>query len=659
MAHNGKERSNSIPTENSALGLATFQASYPERRELAKVIFAAGQDSTNIEEIEEADAAPEEVREILRSFEPTKTPGAHGDKSKDTRIDAGEGEDEDEKAGLEGDETTTTIQGKTSGLKPTLMGLEEKLRNVKHDMTKNILNILAQIEEDEDLHVSVYSHIDRAKKARRLLLVLPNSREKLRWNALLLLSILTTVFLEPYVLTLSSLTDTTGTMKLLIASGEVVFLLNILLTFFTCLEKDGETIYDRREISRSYLYCSFWIDVVSFVPTVIPLEGGALTMRLLILLKLVRLLKLGLASQLFGWVNPSVLAAAKRILVLIIVWHWFACGYWFLTMYEGFDPMIEDSNIFNRYTITLYKIIDIGTSETTKFYVNHWLPSEELQEQNVEQLRYSWSFFWAIMATTGLGRDIKPATESEYLFSIVIIFFGLLVYAFIIGGITNAFNEVEAAQREERSKISSIERFMKKQRVPKILEARVRGFSEYEYSKSTLNSDRYHSTLSDLHPSLSLELRVSLQRSLLAKNEVFAKIENPLCLVEIVEMLEPRTLIPEEIVYEQGDSPDGMYLSAVGKLNMYANSRFLLTLEPGTLFGEMSLLLNQVRNSTVMSPSFADVLHLSMHKWIKLIRLYPEFYELLLENARSKTGNGWKRVCIHSMHNCNVSTFSR
>lgn len=621
-----------VPDENSAVGLATFQASYPERRELAKVIFAADRKDHSLEEIEEVDAPIETVHQLLRTWDPRDS----GVAQKEECI-FGENVSEAEGGGKPKRQPAAKPQTK-------LLGIEAKLRTAKNDMTKSILKTLAQIEEDEDLHVSVYSHIDRARKARRLLLVLPNSTGKMRWNAVLLLSILVTVFLEPYSLTLLTLHESVAVMKRIMLVCEFIFGANMLLTFFTCLEKDGETVYDRREIFTAYIQLGFWVDLLSFIPTVLPLVELDFTMRLLVLFKLLRLLKLGLASQLFGWINPSILAAIKRVLVLIIVWHWFACGYWFLTMYEGFTSALEANDIFQLYNVTIYKLIENGQGEPTVFYLNYWLPSQELQEQGLLQLKYSWSFFWAIMATTGLGRDIKPTSESEYLFSICIIFFGLLVYAFIIGGITNAFNEVEAAQREERAKISSIERFMKKQRVPKSLEERVRGFAEYEFSKGTVNSDRYKSALSDLHASLSLELRVSLQRSLLAKNEVIAKIENPLCLVELVEMLEPRTMIPEEIVYEQGDSPDGMYLSAVGKLDMYANSRFLLTLQPGSLFGEMSLLLNQVRNSTVVSPSFADVLYLSTDKWIKLIRLYPEFYELLQENARSKTGSGWKRV---------------
>ena len=63
-------------------------------------------------------------------------------------------------------------------------------------------------------------------------------------------------------------------------------------------------------------------------------------------------------------------------------------------------------------------------------------------------LQYTHSFFWAVMITTGIGRDIMPVTFAEHIFSTAMIVIGVLMYAVIIGSASSALANLDSVMRK-------------------------------------------------------------------------------------------------------------------------------------------------------------------------------------------------------------------
>ena len=52
--------------------------------------------------------------------------------------------------------------------------------------------------------------------------------------------------------------------------------------------------------------------------------------------------------------------------------------------------------------------------------------------------QYLQALFWAIVVTTGVGRDVVPHTEVETCFTIFVIVLGVILYAFILGSFSKS-----------------------------------------------------------------------------------------------------------------------------------------------------------------------------------------------------------------------------
>lgn len=83
------------------------------------------------------------------------------------------------------------------------------------------------------------------------------------------------------------------------------------------------------------------------------------------------------------------------------------------------------------------------------------------------------------MATVGVGDDIKPVNMIEYIFSIIIIIFGVGIIAFIIGNITTSLTKLQTETSARRKKLHAVSYYMKEVSAPVSLRNRVMRYYEY------------------------------------------------------------------------------------------------------------------------------------------------------------------------------------
>jgi hypothetical protein len=92
-----------------------------------------------------------------------------------------------------------------------------------------------------------------------------------------------------------------------------------------------------------------------------------------------------------------------------------ACSYWFISTFS------ERPEAFQREQAP-------GVDAEAEDAVNFWVPPDEMLETGQGNGgQYLYSFFWAIMVVTGIGRDVQPVSVLEHVFSIVMIFIGVLM----------------------------------------------------------------------------------------------------------------------------------------------------------------------------------------------------------------------------------------
>ncbi len=102
---------------------------------------------------------------------------------------------------------------------------------------------------------------------------------------------------------------------------------------------------------------------------------------------------------------------------------------------------------------------------------------------------------------------------------------------------------------------------------------------------------------------------------------------------------ESRTLQSGEVLFGEGDVADAGYVVEVGALRAISRERIGQTVElrPGTLIGEMALLVQTKRPATVMASEPSSVMRIPRPLFIKMLQGYPEVARRLQQTLTQRT----------------------
>ena len=95
-------------------------------------------------------------------------------------------------------------------------------------------------------------------------------------------------------------------------------------------------------------------------------------------------------------IDSSIFNMFIALIILLLVWHYIACFYWYISEGQGFC--------------------------TRNFHdcLSYWSPSVEIVETVDVKTQYAQSLYWTMQATSGVGRDIIPRSNIETMFTIVV-----------------------------------------------------------------------------------------------------------------------------------------------------------------------------------------------------------------------------------------------
>lgn len=108
-----------------------------------------------------------------------------------------------------------------------------------------------------------------------------------------------------------------------------------------------------------------------------------------------------------------------------MIYHWNACVFHIIRKNEGFGSRDW-----------VYKISE---SDTTDVVMN-----------------YLQSFFWSTLAFTMVGDLTRPTTKSQFIYVIIQLIIGLLLFASVLGYVANIVTNVSAARKEFQGEKSCV-----------------------------------------------------------------------------------------------------------------------------------------------------------------------------------------------------------
>jgi NADH dehydrogenase len=93
---------------------------------------------------------------------------------------------------------------------------------------------------------------------------------------------------------------------------------------------------------------------------------------------------------------------------------------------------------------------------------------------------------------------------------------------------------------------------------------------------------------------------------------------------------------PGDVVFNQGDLGDSVYVIRSGECEVWRDGKFLATLAAGEYFGEMAVMTDQSRNATVCAKDAVDVLLIPKDDFGLLGKNLPAFAEVFRELAAKR-----------------------
>ncbi|XP_070167698.1 cyclic nucleotide-gated channel alpha-3-like isoform X5 [Polyergus mexicanus] len=340
--------------------------------------------------------------------------------------------------------------------------------------------------------------------------------------------------------------------------SDFLYVLDIIFHIRTGYLEDGVLQTDATKLRNHYTNSTtFYIDILCLLP----LDFLYLSIGFNSMLRSFRLVKIyrfwAFMDRTERHTNyPNLFRSTSLIHYLLVIFHWNGCLYHIIYKNNGFG---SKNWVFN----------DSETADVVKQYLQ--------------------SYYWCTLALTTIGDLPRPRSKGEYLFVIGQLFFGLLLFATVLGHVANIVTSVSAARKEFQAKLDGVKTYMRMRRVPNHLQVKV--IKWFDYLWLTQKCSDEEKAVSCLPDKLKAEIAINVHLDTLRRVEIFQNTEAGF-LCELVLRLRPVLFSPGDYICRKGEVGKEMYIVNRGRLQVVADNgkTVLATLKAGSYFGEISIL---------------------------------------------------------------------
>ncbi|XP_055537252.1 cyclic nucleotide-gated cation channel alpha-3 isoform X2 [Wyeomyia smithii] len=377
--------------------------------------------------------------------------------------------------------------------------------------------------------------------------------------------------------------------------SDFLYLVDILFHFRTGYLEDGVLQTDSTKLRQHYMNSTtFYIDCLCLLP----LDFLYLSIGFNSILRSFRLVKIyrfwAFMDRTERHTNyPNLFRSTSLIHYLLVIFHWNGCLYHIIYKNNGFG---------------------------SKNWVFHDSESADVVKQ------YLQSYYWCTLALTTIGDLPRPRSKAEYVFVIVQLLFGLMLFATVLGHVANIVTSVSAARKEFQAKLDGVKTYMRMRRVPNHLQVKVIKWFDYLWlTQKCSDEERAVSCLPD---KLKAEIAINVHLDTLKRVEIFQNTEAGF-LCELVLKLRPVLFSPGDFICRKGEVGKEMYIVNRGRLQVVADNgkTVMASLKAGSYFGEISILnmgtAGNRRTASVRSVGYSDLFVLSKKDMWDVLKEYP------------------------------------
>lgn len=450
---------------------------------------------------------------------------------------------------------------------------------------------------------------------RKKYLFYPDSLFLRLWTYLYFVLFFYTALFLPY--RIAFIQNETTFLKALDQIVNVLFLLDIVFTFFTTYTRKNVLVDDLRKIVSRYAKSWLVLDIVS----IFPFDYFITTTNnnLNDITKLFRIVKL---LRILGLIKMSTKLSRNKFIKKITG---------LLNINRQFHSLFSFFNIILLLTYIAsclwYFLIQLSTSET-------WL--DRLNPRPVTSIDlYIASFYWAIttICTVGFG-DILPLSMVEKLFNILWIGVGVAFYSYTLGTLSNLLNALNKKKSVISNRFAFLNEFAVENKIDKALLERTTINLEFlEESKTYTRDNISLSFLKDISIDLTYQISKHVHKELIGKCVLF-ETHNLNFLAQMMPFLLARKLRAGEIIYKRNEYPSFIYFILEGSVGFFNESNLMFnTYVEGSYFGEVELFKSSLRQHQTKALTDMKMLLLPRDALLNGLSCFQELAEKLYKKS--------------------------
>lgn len=406
---------------------------------------------------------------------------------------------------------------------------------------------------------------------------------------------------------------------------DVIFILDIVVTFNSGYYKKGVKILDRRWITFNYLKSWFLIDVLASFPYNYTVEliltddpnssvsSLAIAPRLLRMIKIVKFLRIlrllrvlklkrvlyKLEEYLVTDFLFAVMDGIKLLSILLLINHIMACIFYFIGTYED------------------------------EYNPDNWVNSLGLMQLSKME-RYLVCFYFAFTTISGVGYgDIRPYTNIERVYCMGCMVIATGTSAYLIGALNTIFNRSSMLSKEMKLKSLHINQFLLHHDIPNSLRARILSYLDFLIEHKRKHKLNENQVLELLNETLREQVIANLNGRILNDCKLFDQFDM-MFISEIIFILERKLFVMNDTIFEENEQGSKMFFIAKGTVILLhlKTHTYIKQLGENSSFGQAAFFSSKPRCCTVRTNSFAEMLVLNLVDFHKVLNSHEQDEEI-------------------------------
>ncbi len=425
----------------------------------------------------------------------------------------------------------------------------------------------------------------------------PDSKKKIGWDRFILALTVSITLVIPLITVYRH--SLTGLYLIFDFFISIVYIADILIESHTAYFEQRELIRHRESVFRHYARSGLTLDVLAAIPffMILSMFNNPLILKIAYLSNLLRIAKLFRIRKTISRIrnskrlNPSFIRMGLLIFWILIAAHLISCSWMEIT---GNPDGLDNTS------------------------------------------RYIRSFYWTVTTLTTIGYgDITPSSNLETIFVVIIELIGAGMYGFIIGNIANIIANIDIAKSQYQEKMEKVTTFLRYKNIPHDLKNKISDY--YDYLWESRRGYDEASILEDLPKPLKTSVSLFLNRGIIQKVPIFQGASEEF-IKEIILNLKPVVFTPGDYVVIKGEIGYEMYFISRGSVDVVSEDESIVyaTLNAGSFFGEIALLLSAPRNATIKAREYCDCYSLDKDTFDQILVRFPKFAERIRDMAEKR-----------------------